>query len=416
MRLLIKTILYFAIASLLFFIVAGFIIVYDFNNIINQDIDKYLINREEIATTQLVNDISLESLNNYEQIIAETESTKHLDKMVFKDTTRYDVIDDAFHAYRMLRVTRRIGNHYYDITVFRSLIQPNILIKEVLVSLFIVFLGLLAFLILSNLLISRRIWLPFKDTLETLEQYELGSAQAVNLRPTTTREFNQLNSIIEGMIKKIQTDYLNLKEFTQHVAHETQTPLAIIRSKSEKLLQSENLTQEQYAKLSVIYNNCIRLSKVNRGLTLLTKIESGAYHKEKQVNVTKILKAQVQHFDEKISLKNISLETELSHEIRHDINPELAIVLISNLIRNAIGHNVKGGRISISTFEGGMLIQNTGGGGEIDANLFKRFKKSTDNSLGMGLGLSLITKICELYHITLQYEHLKGIHLFRLSF
>ncbi len=414
MRLLIKTVLYYVTTSLLFFIVAGFIIVLDFKNIIDQEINKYLVNREEIATTQIVNGIDLESLNNYEQIIKETDSHVRLDNLIFKDTTRYDIIDDTFHDYRMLKVTRRIGNTFYEITMFRSLIQPNILIKEVLISLFIVFLGLLAFLILSNLLISTKVWLPFKETLRALENYELGSSMPLDLKSSSTQEFDQLNEIINRMIKKMRNDYLNLKEFTENLAHEIQTPLTIIRRKSEKLLHSGNLTKEQVVKLNAIYNNCIRLSKVNRGLTLLAKIDSGVYQKHKQVNITDILKSQVKHYDEMISLKEITLRIDLNHDIRYDINPELSIILISNLIRNAINHNIKGGEISISTFAHGITIKNSGKDIPVSQELFNRFKKTGGNSLG--LGLSLISKICNLNNIHIEYLYSKENHVFKLFF
>lgn len=414
MRLLIKTVLYYVTASLLFFIVAGFIIVFDFKNIIDQEINKYLVNREEIATTQIVNGVDLESLNNYEQIIKETDSHIRLDNLIFKDTTRYDIIDDTFHDYRMLKVTRRIGNIYYEITMFRSLIQPNILIKEVLISLFIVFLGLLAFLILSNLLISTKVWLPFKETLKALETYELGSSMPLDLQSSSTQEFDQLNEIINSMIKKMRYDYLNLKEFTENLAHEIQTPLTIIRRKSEKLLHSNDLTKEQVDKLNAIYSNCIRLSRVNRGLTLLAKIDSGVYQKHKQVNITDILKSQVQHYAEMISLKDITLKTDLKHDIRYDINPELSIILISNLIRNAINHNIKDGEISISTFDQGIIIKNTGKNLPISQELFNRFQKTGGNSLG--LGLSLISKICNLHKIHIEYRYSDENHVFQLFF
>lgn len=414
MKLLVKTTLYYVIASLLFFIVAGFIIVYDYNKILDEEINKLLINSEEIATTQLVNDIPLGSLNNYEQKIIKTNSKTYLDAPSFRDTTRYDVIDDSFHDYRMLRVTRRIGNDYYDISIFRSLIQPNTLIKQVLISLFIVFLSLLAFLIISNLLISRKVWLPFKETLNTLDTYELGSTKPITLNKTNTREFNQLNEIINEMITKIKYDYVNLKEFTENVAHEIQTPLAIIRRKSEKLLQTDHLKPEQIAEITAIYTNCIRLSKVNRGLTLLTKIESGAYQVEKNVNLTEILGSQIAHFNEMISLKQLSIKQHIHHEIKHDINSELAVVLFSNFIRNAINHNSEGGFIEIITSEKEIAFFNTGTLGKIDPLLFQRFKKTGGTSLG--LGLSIITKICRLYNIELSYDFEDNTHKFRLLF
>ena len=91
MKLLVKTSLYYAIASLLFFALAGFIILFNFNKVIDNDINEFLINREEIATTQIINDIPIASLNNYEQIIKisvnkeETDNLKYLYKIKKED-------------------------------------------------------------------------------------------------------------------------------------------------------------------------------------------------------------------------------------------------------------------------------------------------------------------------------------------
>ena len=45
------------------------------------------------------------------------------------------------------------------------------------------------------------------------------------------------------MTDKIQTDYKSLKEFTENASHEIQTPLAVINSKLELLMQSENFSE-----------------------------------------------------------------------------------------------------------------------------------------------------------------------------
>jgi len=414
MKLLVKTSLYYALGSLLAFTIAGYIILSNFNNILDADVNDFLINREEIATTQIVNDIPIASLNNYEQIIKKTEPIANLDNLKFKDTTLYDVIDDQFHNYRKLQVHRKIGRQYYDITLFKSLIQTNILITEVLKSMVLVFLGLLTFLILGNMLISSSLWKPFKNTLIKLEDYELGSTKSVDFNNTSTHEFSQLNSMINTMTSKIHDDYLNLKEFTENAAHEIQTPLAIIRNKCEMLLQSGSLNETELGHTKSIYNSCLRLSKINRGLSLLAKIESGAYVDASKVNVTDILKHQINHYKEAIELNNLQFDTRITHEIYHDINPELADVLISNFIKNTIKHNISEGQIEIRTALNSISFVNSGESSRIEEHMFNRFEKSHKNSLG--LGLSIIAKICKKYDIELEYVYKKGKHYFELTF
>lgn len=414
MKLLVKTSLYYALASLLFFAVAGFIILINFNNVIDNDINDFLVNREEIATTQLVNDVPLEALNNYEQIIKITKNKEEVDNLIFSDTIVYDIIDDEFHAYRKLNVIRKIGAVYYDISIFKSLIESNLLVVEILKPMLLVFLGLLSFLLLGNLFISRGLWRPFKETLVTLKNYELGSTRSIDFSRTNTQEFNQLNSMLNTMIKKIHYDYLNLKEFTENAAHEIQTPLAIIRNKCEILLQSESLTEVELKPLKSIYNSCLRLSKINHGLTLLAKIESGAYDNSEKIDVTEVVRNQVQHYIEVIELNGFKITTELSHPIHFEINPDLVVILVSNLIRNAIKHNDTNGIIHIITMPNCIRFSNSGNQATIDVNQFKRFNRSNKNSLG--LGLSIINKICSAYHIRLEYCYENGLHNFVLYF
>lgn len=414
MKLLVKTSLYYAIASLLFFAIAGFIILFNFNTVIDNDINEFLINREEIATTQIVNDIPIEALNNYEQIITITKNRNETDNLKFKDTIVYDIIDDEFHTYRKLNVIRKIGTAYYDITLFKSLIESNLLIKEILKPMMFVFLGLLAFLILGHLFISRGLWNPFKETLITLKNYELGSTRSIAFSKTNTKEFNQLNSMLNTMIKKIHYDYLNLKEFTENAAHEIQTPLSIIRNKCEILLQSEKLDDVELKHTKSIYYNCLRLSKINHGLTLLARIESGAFENSEKINITKVLKSQIKHYSEVVELNELSIKTDLKQQIHFHINPDLIEILISNLIRNAIKHNISNGKIHINTTKNRIRFSNNGDASQIEINQFKRFNKSNKNSLG--LGLSIISKICLANTIQLKYNYENGFHNFDLNF
>lgn len=414
MRLLYKTLLYYIIASLLFFAVAGYIIYINYSKIINDDIDAFLINREEIATTQIINDIPISSLNNYEQRVKLINNTLDLDIIILKDTTLYDIIDDTFHDYRTLNVRRKIGNNYYDITIRKSLIQSNVLVNGVLKTMLLVFLGLLSFLILGNIFISRNVWRPFKESLSLLENYELGSKESLEFSKTSTVEFNQLNQMLNKLIKKIRYDYLNLKEFTENAAHEIQTPLAIIRNKSERLLQSEKLNHDELKQIKSIYNSCLRLSKINRGLTLLTRIESGVFEPENKVNISKILRSQIQHYKEVVELNQISLKANIESEIFYTINPELVEILISNLIRNAIKHNLSSGKIIIKAGDNNISISNTSDNKKIKNEQFKRFRRSNKDSLG--LGLSIISKICRICKIKLNYTYQKELHKFSLIF
>ena len=59
-------------------------------------------------------------------------------------------------------------------------------------------------------------------------------------------------------------NFNNLKEFSENASHEMQTPLAIMQSKVELLLQSSKLTKDQVNLLQSIYQAGQKLSKLNK--------------------------------------------------------------------------------------------------------------------------------------------------------
>ena len=414
MRLLRKTSFYYVFISLLFFLIAGYLISLNINRTIENDVDKFLINREEIATTQIINKIPFEFLNNFEQKIKLSTNNSFIDQLKFNDTTMYDIIEDEYHLYRQLKVKRKMGDKYYDITIYKSLIQSNLFVVEILKAMSIVFAGLLIFLIIIHLFISRYLWVPFNLTLFKLKQFELGSTNKIEFSKTNTKEFMQLNEMLNIMISKIHDDYNNLKEYTENVAHEIQTPLTIIKSKLDLILQSKNINEIDLKIIKTIYDTTSRLSKLNHGLTLLAKIESGAFENKMDINITEVVASQLKHYEEIISLNNFELKIDLKDQIYYKINRDLIDILISNLIRNSIKHNIPNGTITITSIKNNIRISNTGKEIKVNSAEFNRFHRFSKNSLG--LGLSIVKKICKLYNIKINYSYENEVHNFDLTF
>ena len=100
-----------------------------------------------------------------------------------------------------------------------------------------------------------------------------------------------------------------------------------------------------------------------------------------------------------------------------NMNRTLAEILVTNLISNAIRHNITSGRIELELFSDSFSVSNTGLPLKTDpANLFERFKKSENNPDSVGLGLSIVQKITILYHMRITYTYLDGLHTLKISF
>jgi hypothetical protein len=97
------------------------------------------------------------------------------------------------------------------------------------------------------------------------------------------------------------------------------------------------------------------------------------------------------------------------------MDPILADVFVVNLIKNAITHNIENGVITIEINGNELKISNTGEKLDLsDKNIFDRYTAFSKKSGSLGLGLSLIKKICELYGFTINYNFEKKLHVFRL--
>jgi K+-sensing histidine kinase KdpD len=99
------------------------------------------------------------------------------------------------------------------------------------------------------------------------------------------------------------------------------------------------------------------------------------------------------------------------------MNPALADILFTNLVQNAIRHNIKEGTISIQLLRNSILISNTGNNSISNTNeLFQRFKKNEASTESIGLGLAIVKEICDNYNVKISYTCLKTIHSIQLNF
>ncbi|NJE06811.1 sensor histidine kinase, partial [Thermococcus sp. M36] len=146
---------------------------------------------------------------------------------------------------------------------------------------------------------------------------------------------------------KAQQDFNSLKQFTENASHELQTPLAIIRTKFDLLIQAETLTQQQIEALQSANDALQRLSNLNKSLLLLTKIENKQFEEKVTINLKELIENKLIQLSELIQNKNIHVTYSLE-EITINMNSDLAEILLNNLLVNAIKHNVPNGEIIIN--------------------------------------------------------------------
>jgi signal transduction histidine kinase len=420
LNLLTKSTYYFLILSLLAMITGGALLYLTIKKVIYKQIDISLITEKTIIQDQIE---QTDTIPDFEATFGHQIEVKLLNYAIrnsqsIKDTDIYDSKTDSFTPFRYIYSKgNTIQKKGYIITIFQEISEKNELLQDISLYMFFLFFSLLLISILINYLIARRLWRPFYKSVKIAGRFDIQSDKPLDLPLTDINEFNQLNDVFYDMTRKMRNDYLNLKEFGENASHEIQTPLAVIRSKTDLLMQQKNLNKESLSLIKSINEATTKLFKLNQGLLLISKIENQAFHDKKIVSLKHILESGLENYTEILQLKKIKVEMDLTDGALVEMNDVLAEVLISNLLSNAVRFNIDNGFIRCHIDRDNLIISNAGPSMTIDPEfLFRRFHKGSDNPHSVGLGLSIVKKITETYGMNITYTCKDSVHEIRLQF
>jgi len=347
-----------------------------------------------------------------------TVSYKAIDQPVerhFSNTDFYNKKEGENESGRALITSATVNGGIYQITIAESKVETEDLIRIVFVITIGVILFLLLVLFITNRFILNRIWKPFYGTLHQLRAFSLNDANDVSGQPSKIDEFNELNSAVEQMSARVKRDYKDLKDFTENASHELLTPIAVINSKMDSLIQTGEYNEQQSKLLDDVYGDVSRLTRLNQSLLLLVKIENKLVNDEQVIALKPLIEEKINEFKELFEDKQLSYICDLE-DVQITASRYLIEILLNNLLSNAMRHNYQKGEIKISLTNQKLIIQNTGNGIALhDDEIFKRFNKSSASE-GTGLGLTICKQISDNYHYQLRYHYNTPYHSFTILF
>jgi len=415
MKLLNKTSIYYLLLILPLFAVSSMLIYFFISSEIKKELDESLLKEKTAIVQKLHANVEPATLNTNETAIAPApERTVKL--TVFADADIYDSTEAEVLPFRVLTFFVSANDQLYKVKIQRSYVETEDLVFSILVPIILLFVVMMIGFFFINYWISKRMWSPFYQTIEKLKTFELDNKSITTFDKERVEEFDVLNQSLNIMTKKVYTDYIRQKEFTENASHEIQTPLAIIQNKIEILIQSRKLGDEEMELISGIYDSANRLSHLNKTLLLLTKIENNQFTDNSVVNLKEVITKSISIYKELADHKNLLIKTVLRDDLSLKMNVTLAETLFNNLLLNAIRHNVQDGSIELHLYNNQFVIFNTGKALTTSSEyLFERFKKDTNSKDSTGLGLSIVRSICDLYAITIRHHYEKEKHVFTLS-
>lgn len=382
----------------------------------------YVLNREMDADLSGIRERIKDYYRQYHQLpaghvldeeqVTYEPTTQEMQGSEFKGVTRYSEREKKMHNFRQIVFTLPATDHLYKVTVAKPLEGIHHLFRAILfVTLATILIAILAFL-LTNRILLRRLWQPFYDALHAMQHFKLGNTRNLHFPSTNTEEFAFMNESLGMAARKAEEDYLLLKEFTENASHELQTPLSIIRSKLEMLIQEEDLSHRQSEIVRSAFAAIKKLSRLNQSLLLLTKISNQQFSDLEEIPLNEKIENKLGQFRELWQTSGVGVTSTLSPAIIR-ASPELIDILLNNLLSNASNHNIPQGSIDIALQPNQLSISNTGLSVPLDPKrMFTRFYKGEQHTGHNGLGLSIIKQICEVTTLHPSYQFSGNRHTF----
>ena len=420
MNLLNKAILYYLLFILLAFSLGGIGLYYSIKHVILKQVDETLLSEKEFIESQIRLSDSIPDFtsvfNHKIEVVLYNNPLKYSQQL--KDSVIYNKSTREFNEYRFLIYSNTISaNKSFVIVTSQPIEDENKLIYNIFYTILFAFAILVFILVVINYSISKRLWNPFYSILKRILLIDVKTTEIFEPESSNIIEFQQLNDVLATMNEKIRLDYIELKEYSDNASHEIQTPLSVIRSKSEQILQLPGITDKIADNLQIINQSVTKISRINHALILISKIQNNQFVTSISIDLNKKIADSLIFFNDLIESKGLKVEFHEDEKVELEFNEDLMDILIANLISNSIKHNIENGWINLRLNKAELIIQNTGLEINIDpVKLFRRFKKYNQSSDSPGLGLSIVKKITELYNIEINYQIYKNIHSLIIKF
>ncbi|WP_416866239.1 MAG: sensor histidine kinase [Imperialibacter sp.] len=324
--------------------------------------------------------------------------------------------DGEIDRFRGLQTYLNIYGRPYKLTIETNVEE----VDETLLAIALITFLFFGFLILGFILLNRRIsgqvWLPFRKTLDKLRNFDLNKQTEVIFEKTDIEEFEELQTVMKQLIHNNASVYLRQKEFSENASHELQTPLAVLKSKLDILLQDNTLSEAQYEKISSLNSPLSRVSRINKNLLLLAKLENQQFDESHPIDLGELLNETTGLLADQAEAKDITISLKIDRYTMVNGNKYLVEIVLTNLLVNAIRHNVSGGTVAIVLTGGVLTISNSGGKPLKEERLFQRFGNASPENPTSGLGLSIVKEICQRYSWDIRYDFKEGLHVFSATF
>ena len=415
-NLLSKTTLVYLVFTLIAFYITAKLLESEFTKNIDQELEGRFRREEGKTKWSIENGRDRTKRNPNTTVIELKGKIDHSKYPVYIDTMIIHRQTEEVVLHRVKKIVAEIQGRYHEITMVSDMEDLQEMQKEIVEVVVPAFIILALVLLLFSMVLSGYFFRPYNRILDNMKTYNAGSPDLLSPVKTSTTEFRRMQNLFQGMVEKIEDDYKNIKEYTENMAHEIQTPLTIIRNKAENLMSDDTVMGKYAKEIKVIYDESNHISTLGTALNLFTKIENEEFTSAEQIKTKPIIENHFEVIRELADLKSISIEINLSNEHELNIDPRLFDILITNMTRNALHYGTSDGPIRVSSSQESLIFSNYGEQLAVPPDkIFERFYKSNSSKTSLGLGLALVKKICDMNGLKIKYNYQDNQHIFTIT-
>lgn len=307
------------------------------------------------------------------------------------------------------------GGNYYELKVATPTFEKEDLLRAIFFWVVILYLLLLTTTLILTMWVFHRSMRPLYELLQWLDHYRPGQKNSRVPNNTRIKEFSKLNTAAQEAVDRVENVVEQQKQFIGNASHELQTPLAVLGSRIEWLLDKTEPNEMQAEELLKMQRSLSHIVRLNKTLLLLTKIENGQFPESRPIALGSFIEEQAELYNEIYADRGLSCETDIQEDFTVEMNESLASTLTNNLLKNAFVHSEPGSKIAIIVRPRELSVSNDGVQ-PLDADrIFDRFFQGEKKEGSTGLGLALVKAVCKYYHLGLEYRFDNGRHCFSVT-
>ncbi|MGH2862093.1 MAG: sensor histidine kinase [Solirubrobacteraceae bacterium] len=231
-------------------------------------------------------------------------------------------------------------------------------------------------------------------------------------------EFTELGETLDELLARLEASFDAQRRFVANASHELRTPLTLERTLLQVALADPNATAATLrAACEELLSNGREQEQLIEALLTLARSERGLERRER-VDIGALATRLLERPHPELDEHQIELVTKLEPAVTEG-DPALLERLISNLVENALRHNLDGGHVEVSTRQQGdralLHVENSGrmiAPEEIET-MFEPFRRLGPARIGPdsgqhGLGLSIVRAVAEAHHAEIDAQPRAG--------